>query len=423
MPIDLYPHQEKALGEIHNGCIVKGGVGSGKSRTALAYAYTRVLGGSLAINGRGEDLDPTAVRDIYVITTAKKRDDLEWESEAIPFRISRDPSLSVGGIKLVVDSWNNIAQYSDVRDAFFIFDEQRLVGSGAWVKAFLKIAKANQWIVLSATPGDTWLDYAPIFIANGYYDNRTQFIRQHVVYSNFSKFPKIDRYVETGRLGKLRSRVLVEMPFERHTVRIPSNIIVGYDETVFGRVWKDRWHVYEERPLRDVAEMFAVARKVVNSDPSRLNGVMRLMEKHPRLIIFYNFNYELEMLRTLGDIFRIQVAEWNGHKHEPIPETAKWLYLVQYNAGSEGWNCITTDATCFYSMTYSWKQYEQSHGRIDRLNTPFSNLYYYTLRSSSEIDKAIAKALARKENFNVKKFTKNWEPFPIEDDSLERRAA
>lgn len=259
------------------------------------------------------------------------------------------------------------------------------------------------------------MDYAPIFIANGWYKNRTEFVRTHVQFSNFSKFPKIERYVETTRLNALRDRVLVEMPFERHTKRLIRNQIVTYDEAVFNKVWDERWHVYEDRPIRDVSEMFAVARKVVNSDPSRLNAIMQAMETHPRLIIFYNFNYELEALRELHHIFGIPVAEWNGHKHEQIPDTARWLYLVQYTAGNEGWNCITTNAMEFYSLTYSYKVFEQAQGRIDRLNTPYSDLHYGVLKSNSKIDKAISKALAQKRNFNVKAFTKEWAPFPDQE--------
>lgn len=413
MPLELYPHQVKALKEIHNGCVVKGGVGTGKSRVSLAYYWTRVTHSPLKINGYGFDGPPAKDIPLYIITTAKKRDDVEWEEEAAHFGISAHEGAG-NGVKLVVDSWNNIPKYADVKDAFFIFDEQRLVGSGAWVKAFLKIAQHNQWIVLSATPGDSWMDYCPIFIANGFYKNRTEFVNRHVKYSNFSKFPKIDRYVEQDILEAYRQQVLVDMPYARHTQRISRDVLVDHDKALFDQVWNERWNPFKDEPIRDVAEMFITARRVVNGDPARLNGLMRIMEKHDRVIVFYNHNYELEMLRTLEHTLGIPVAEWNGHKHQPIPDTKKWLYLVQYRAGAEGWNCITTDAMVFYSMTYSWKDYEQSHGRIDRLNTPYTELYYYTLKSSSEIDRAISKALKTKRNFNEKVYVKNWAPFPAE---------
>lgn len=336
----------------------------------------------------------------------------------------KTPDATVAGV-LTVDSWNNIGKYIDVRDAFFIFDEQRLVGAGAWTKAFIKIAKANRWILLTATPGDTWLDYIPVFVANGFYKNRTEFKREHVVYNTFSKFPKVDRYISVGRLVRLRNQLLVEMPYERHTTRHIHEIVVDHDVELFKRVVKDRWHVYENRPLRDVSELFSVMRKVVNSDPGRLTQIQKLMSQHPRLIVFYNFDYELEMLRSLGqedqippfdcgtncpgckktqkshsDSQSFAVAEWNGHKHEEIPTTDRWLYLVQYRAGAEGWNCIETDAICFFSQTYSYRDWWQAHGRIDRLNTKFTDLWYYHLVSRSVIDKAIRKALKDKKNFN-----------------------
>jgi len=365
-------------------------VGSGKSRTAVAY-YEK--------NERP--------RDVYVITTAKKRDSLDWQGEFADIGVTSEPArygdVSFGG--LVVDSWNNIGKYAEVRDAFFIFDEQRLVGSGHWARVFLRIAKRNRWILLTATPGDTWLDYIPVFVANGYYRNRTEFKREHVVYNTWSKFPKVERYVGVARLLKHRNDVLVEMPMLRHTVRKFTYVTCDYDKDLLDKVLRDRWHVYEDRPLRDVAEMFLVMRKVVNSDRSRLEAIATLLDCQPRLICFYNFDYELEILRTLGD--SVTVAEWNGHKHEDIPVGDAWLYLVQYTAGAEGWNCTDTDSMAFYSLTYSYKLWEQAQGRIDRLNTPFQTLQYTVLKSNSVIDQGVFKSLKRKENFNESAFVRN----------------
>jgi hypothetical protein len=395
--MDLQPHQKLALSQLRNGHILWGGVGSGKSRVAVAYY-----------------LENESPKDVYVITTAKKRDSLDWTGEFAAVAVGRDTSDrictendidcvpdSAHGL-LTIDSWNNIGKYSDVSGAFFIFDEQRLVGSGTWVKAFLKIAKKNNWILLSATPGDTWIDYIPVFIANGFYKNRSEFKREHVVYSAYAKFPKVERYLGEGRLLKLRNQILVSMPHPKLTTRHSSSIIVEHNEQLLQSVIKNRWHIYQDRPIRDIAELFGVMRRVVNSDPSRVRAVRGLLEKHPKLVLFYNFNYELEMLRRLGD--ELEIAEWNGWKHEQIPTSKSWLYLVQYIAGSEGWNCIETNAIGFYSLTYSYKNWEQAHGRIDRLNTPYTDLYYNVLRSKSVIDAAIWRSLKAKQNFNVAKF-------------------
>lgn len=400
--IELAPHQRKAARELHNGAILKGGVGTGKTRTAMYYYYTAVCNGCVSVNGVGDTVAPQRPRDIYVITTAKKRDDLDWEQEAAHFGVSTNREISLGGVQIKVDSWNNIENYAGIKHAFFVFDEQRLVGNGAWVKAFYKIAEQNEWIMASATPGDTWMEYIPVFVANGYYKNRTEFIREHVIFKPFSKFPKIDRYVNQGRLIKYRKEILVEMPFKRHTVRHVKPVITEYDRDLMKRAMVDRWHVYEERPIRDVGELFIVMRKIVNSDPDRITKVLEIQKKHPRLIIFYNFNYELENLRAMGEELGIPMREWNGHKHEPIPESDSWIYLVQYTAGAEGWNCVTTDAMVYFSLNYSWKINEQGKGRIDRMNTTYKDLHYYILRSDSAIDTAITRALAMKQNFNEK---------------------
>jgi hypothetical protein len=405
--IRLMPHQQKAVLEMHNGSVLKGDVGTGKSITALAYWYMRVCKGMPVMPGV-ESRPMQTPKDVYVITTAKKRDKKEWEEEGGHFGVDSTPDLN--GVRLYVDSWNNVVNYTDVKDAFFIFDEQRLVGNGTWVKAFYKIAKQNEWILLSATPGDNWQDYIPVFVANGFYKNRTEFLREHAVWSRFAKFPKIEKFIGVAHLENLRDKVLVYMPYARTTTRHLANRLVEYDDALFKRVAKDRWNPFTEEPIKDAAELFAVLRRITNEDLSRLGEIMRLSEKHPRLIVFYNFNYELDMLRTLSSTLGIPVAEWNGQKHQEIPEGDTWLYLVQYTAGAEGWNCIKTDAIAFWSLNYSWRIMEQSKGRIDRLNTPYTDLYYYVLRSESPSDRAVWRALQIKQTFNERKFAeKLWD--------------
>lgn len=395
MGIELRDYQQEAVNKMRNGCILNGGVGSGKSRTSLAYYFTQ-MGGKLYPYSR-----MTNPRKLYIITTARKRDTLEWEQELVPFLLSKEED------GVVIDSWNNIKKYTNVEGAFFIFDEQRVVGSGAWVKAFLKICKANEWILLSATPGDTWSDYIPVFIANGFYKNKTEFVREHVIYSRFTKYPKIDRYINTRRLVRLRDRILVDMDFHRDTIPHHEDIYCNYDAMMYKEIGKNRWNPYKDEPIVNASELCYTWRKLVNSDESRQMALLEIFEKHPKMIVFYNFDYELDILKGMYYGDDVEIAEWNGHKHQAIPDTEKWVYLVQYTAGCEGWNCISTDTIVFYSQNYSYKTLEQARGRIDRMNTPFINLYYYHLKSRSGIDLAISRALKNKKQFNERKFT-NW---------------
>ena len=399
--VDLYEHQKKAIERMHNGCILVGDVGTGKSRTSLAYYYFKECGGE---NKEGSLGDMTAPRDLYIITTAKKRDSLEWLEECLPFGIGLDPELNPNGIHLVIDSWNNIRKYDKTYGGFFIFDEQRVVGRGAWVKAFLKIARKNRWILLSATPADTWSDYAPVFIANGYYRNVTEFREQHVVYDRFAKYPKIAKYVDTNLLVWYRNRTLVHMRFKKETEQRHFSVGTEYNRQLYLKIQKERWDPFEEKPIQQISGLCYLLRKVVNSDPSRVEAVARIIAEHPRTIIFYNFDYELDLLRGLCESIDILHAEWNGQKHESVPTTDRWVYLVQYNAGAEGWNCIATDTLIFYSQSYSYRMTVQAAGRIDRLNTPYLVLNYYHLRSYAPIDIAIGRALKNKQNFNERSF-------------------
>ena len=407
MSIKLFDYQVKAVQQMKNGCILCGGVGSGKSLVALSYYYLQNGGDPSSLTGGDYIPMDDPPKDLYIITTARKRDTLEWEGELSPFLLSTHPEINIyHNHKVIVDSWNNIGKYVEVTDAFFIFDEQRVIGSGAWVKSFLKITKNNDWILLSATPGDTWQDYIPVFIANGFYKNRTEFTREHIVYSHFTKFPKIDRYIGTGKLLKLRRSILIDMDFKRETIPHHEDVYVSYNIETYKNVSRTRWNPYKNEPIQNAGELCYVWRKIVNSDESRQVAVLEIFENHPKVIIFYNFDYELEILKNLGFGSGVKIAEWNGHKHEPIPNSKSWVYLVQYTAGCEGWNCTTTDTIIFYSQNYSYKVMVQAAGRIDRLNTPYTDLYYYHLKSRSGIDLAISKALKEKKNFNENKYVK-----------------
>lgn len=398
----LYPHQGQAIDRMFNGCILNGGVGSGKSRTGLFY-YFKENGGWI----EGQEYTPMKnPRDLYIITTAMKRDKLEWEDELSNYLMSTNPKANYYSNKIVVDSWNNIKKYVGVTNAFFIFDEDRVCGSGAWVKAFLKIVKSNKWIILSATAGDAWSDYIPVFIANGFYKNRSEFIREHVVYSRFSKFPKIDRYLGTGKLLKLRDHILIDMDFERPTTQHHEDVYCEYDIPKYKEAMRRRWDPYKNEPIQQASGLCYVLRRIVNEDESRQVAVCEIFEKHPKLIIFYNFDYELELLKGIHYGDDVKIAEWNGHAHQPIPDSKSWVYLVQYTAGAEGWNSIKTDTVVFFSQNYSYKVMQQASGRIDRLNTPFRDLYYYHLKSRASIDLAIGKALREKKQFNESRWVK-----------------
>ena len=394
--LNLRDYQVEALEKLHTGCILCGKVGSGKSRTALAWYYKR-CGGDIY----GERRKPAKnLGELYIITTARKRDTFEWEQEMIPFRI-----------KATVDSWNNIKKYVEVKNAVFIFDEQRVVGSGKWARSFIRITKSNDWILLSATPGDRWTDYIPVFVANGYYRNRTEFLREHCIFSRFTSYPKVTGYRNQGLLVKHRNDILVPMRFERNVQRVHEQFITAYDPFQYKNIAKKRWNPWEDAPVVNAAELCQCLRKLVNSDISRANAVLTILEFHEKAIIFYNYDYELDILRGLAYGSDTAIAEWNGHKHEPIPDCEQWVYLVQYAAGSEGWNCVSCDTIIFFSQNYSYRTMVQAAGRIDRMNSPYDTLYYFHLKSNAPIDKAISMALAKKKDFNERDFAGKFEPY------------
>ena len=398
MAVELYDSQMEVLDKLKNGSILYGDTGTGKSRTAIGYFF--VQNGGQIRPFKEMRPDPS---DLYIITTAGKRDKKEWEEELDPYQMA--PTNTIYNHKIVIDSWNNIKKYSSVTGAFFIFDSQRVVGRGQWVKAFLKIAQSNKWILLSATPGDTWQDYIPVFIANGYYRNRTDFCNQHIIWRPYTNYPQVQRYVNTNKLLKQRNEILVRMKSEKKTISHDKDVPCEYNKYLYMRIRKDRWNVWDDKPIETASEVCYALRKVVNSDTSRQTALLDICRAHPKAVVFYNFDYELEILKILDYEPGTVVAQWNGHKHEPIPhDSDRWIYLVQYTAGAEGWNCTETDTLIFFSQSYSYKTTKQAKGRIDRTNTPFVDLYYFTLTSMAPIDKAIKTALVSKKEFNERKY-------------------
>jgi hypothetical protein len=384
----LKPHQLTALRKLSNGNILRAGVGTGKSRVAVRYY-----------------LENHPHQDVYVITTARKRDSKDWEGEFASEVVGKHADTTIAGI-LTVDSWNNIDKYCDVVDAFFVFDEQRLVGTGKWVKSFLKIVKNNGWILLTATPGDTWLDYIPVFIANGFFKNRTEFKREHVVYAPHVRFPKVQRYIAEGRLIRYRNQILVDMPYPKMTTRHESTIWVPHNEKLVEEVTKSRWHLYYDRPIRDIAELYSVRRRVINSDPGRVEALRKLLKDWPRQVVFYNFDYELELLRGFTKRHRGSGVERTQARTDPDEQrvgvsrpVCSWRRSVELHRDQCD-HLLQPDLLLQNVGTGARKDRQIGHS--------VHRSALFVLRSRSYWDRQIWASLNRKESFNVNVAEREW---------------
>lgn len=374
--ISMYEYQLEAINKLQSGMILWGNVGSGKSRTSL-YFYCKNYSN----------------KKLLIITTAQKRNNGEWLEECKVF-----------GLKPIIDSWNNIRKYEKYENYFIIFDEDHLTGYGAWSKTFIKMAKCNDWLVLTGTPGDNYSEFMTVFIAKGWYKNKRDFEENHVIYSRYSKYPKVDRYINQGLLEKHRRDILVKMFIEKRPRVHKEIVITQYDISKYKKAYKDK-RDENNKPFKNATAFCLYLRKICNEDESKIVKVRELLLKHNKVIIFYNYIYEKEiLLKLLKTMKTFNVGEYNGQHHDDIPIGERWAYLCQYTAASEGWNCLLCDTMIFFSMSYSYKSMEQAAGRINRVNTPYKDLYYYYLRTTSSIDLSINRALSTKRNFNESTF-------------------
>ena len=409
--IILKPFQENCLERLSTGKVLAADTGAGKSIMSLAWYLSKECASdehSLKSGAKAWTLYHGSP-DLYIITTPKKRDSEEWESDLSKFNLVKGRnSKEMGEVNIFIDSWNNIKKYTEIKNSVFIFDEQRAVGSGTWAKSFVKIAKQNHWIMLSATPGDTWSDWCPLMIAKGYYPNRTAFFNKHAVYNPYVKYREIIRWDNTDELEYYRSKMLVTCRMEKKTTRHFEEVIADCSNKYeVKRAYKERTNPKTGEPFKSASELCAYTRNIINTDPTRSAVGLKIIQMYDRIIIFYTLTDELEGIKWACNKAGRKMYFYNGEIHDQVPTGNNWAYIVQYTAGSEAWNCTTCNAMLFWDLTYSYKQFKQATGRIDRLNTPYSDLYYYAIRSYMPLDLAIRRALREKKDFNSRGFLKS----------------
>lgn len=407
--VELRDFQKDCVAQLRSGKVLAAGVGAGKSVMALYWYVSTQCRTRRSRNQVGELFRILkGSPDLVVITTAKKRDSGEWSEEFARFALKEGVNHGMGGVTVTVDSWNNIGKYVDAdRNTVFIFDEQRAIGHGAWSKAFVRIARSHPWIMLSATPADDWKDWCPVMVADGFYRNRTDFFRRHAIYSRYTTYPKITSWYDTHQLEVVRDRILVTCEVPRQTERHDIELGTGYNKTAVKTMMKERVDPETGEPFMNASQLCYAIRKVVNCDPSRMDMARDVFEDHGRVIVFYSLRAELELIHMAAGMAGIsEVGAYNGSTHDEVPTGNRWVYAVQYNAGAEGWNCTTCNTILFWDLPYSYRQLEQAKGRIDRLNTPYRNLFYYSMTSNAKIDLAIKRALRLKKDFNAAAFMK-----------------
>jgi len=128
------------------------------------------------------------------------------------------------------------------------------------------------------------------------------------------------------------------------------------------------------------------------------------------IVVFYNFTKEKEDLIKVMKKLKKKIYEVSGQKSD-IPTKNDWsdiknsVTIVQYQAGSAGIELQYANVVVFYSLTYSYQDYEQALGRCYR-NGQDKKVTAYRFMAKDTIEMAIFGALRNKKDFNEKLFRK-----------------
>lgn len=141
-------------------------------------------------------------------------------------------------------------------------------------------------------------------------------------------------------------------------------------------------------------------------NPAKLEAFRDLVEStNDRLIVFYNFNDELEKLSRIAWENHRPVAVVNGKQKDLLPyeNAPDSITFIQYQAGAMGLNLQKANKIVYFTPPLSSELFEQSKKRIHRIGQEKTCFYYY-LTCKGSIEEKIYRTLAMRRDYTDKLF-------------------
>lgn len=159
----------------------------------------------------------------------------------------------------------------------------------------------------------------------------------------------------------------------------------------------------KEYVAANVLVELTASRQLCNSKDKQQAFIDLINSINDRVVVFYNFDSELDTLKTL--VKDRPIAEVNGHTNteQIYHDNDNCVLFVQYQAGARGLNLQDGNKIIYYSLTLSSDLFEQSKKRIHRIGTKYP-CFYWILQTKDSVEESIYKSLNRQEDYNEELF-------------------
>lgn len=407
--MNLYAHQKKIVDLLPHKHLLAHGLGTGKTITALALAR-RVNLGTLIIC-------PKMLKP-------------KWEREANSWLVNTEYGLMTRGDYVVLSKeefkkhFKTLPRFQAiiVDEAHNTFGSLKSQGHKA-LYAYIKVHNPTYVWLLTGTPYTStpmsvfalgrllgapwkWMDFRDQYFRERYIGRRVIFEPRPGIEAAIA-----ERVKEIGSVVRLDECIDVPpQTFEEEEFAWTSDQLKALKEL------KER----ESNPLTRFTKAHQIAQGILIGDEYRPDQffkclkndrVVELAEQNEKLIVFSRYNLHLEHLSDMLNEKGILNVVINGatKNREALINTsnaAKRVILLVQADCSEGWEAPSFGVVVHACLGYSYVKYNQSLGRVLRINAPKPN-YYLTLTTKDSADMLVSEAMRKKESFHDAIFLRN----------------
>ena len=329
-------------------------------------------------------------------------------------------------------------------DTYIIVDEShKIKNPSSKVGKFMRKlgAKTDYKTILTGTPqSNGYIDYYNQFHFLGYLDmNQTNFKKRYAItqmmqYGAGPIFQEIIGYRNTEELDEMIHNHSVFYDRKLDDEELPDEIPVYFPSyPKYRKISNDKVYEFKDGTLEIYDTLGAgvmLQRQLASGyiskggntevlDKSKLDWMRDFLEGYDeRVVVFYNYNAELEQLKQLLERLDRPYSEYNGHRKDlrAFQESSEGVVLANYGSASTGINDFVIASTMvMYSLTTSYIDFEQAKKRIDRIGQTKKPLFYFLIMKGT-IDARVYHSLQEGKDFDERMYAEH-EGWNVGDDT------